>query len=252
MPPSVLLVVPALVTLLAAPAEDRLPIVEAPFTKTPITVDGKLDEEVWKEAKVYTLVLGKDREKKGARLAEAGKFRVAWDKATLYVGIEWTDHDIVAKGEKDHDLHFQLGDLCEVFLRHEDQERYWELYVTPAQKKSCFWFKRRRDPLQVDREFGLRVAARVDGTLNERDDTDRGWSAEMAISSKDLTAHGALFGPQSSWRLLVSRYNYQKGRSWEEPELSMMPQLTKTKFHRIHEHARLKLLPPRRRITEKQ
>jgi hypothetical protein len=232
------------VALTVSPA-DELPVVEAQFTKTPVTVDGKLDDAIWKNAKVYSLVLGKDRVKKGQRLAEAGKMRVAWDDKHLYIGVEWTDSDIVAKGKADHEMHFRLGDLCEVFLRHEDQERYWELYVTSAQKKSCFWLKRRGGRLQTDADFGMRVAAHVNGTLNQSDDTDRSWSAELAIPAKDLTAHGAPFGTTSNWRLLVARYNYNKGRSWKDPELSMTPQLTRTKYHRIHEHARLRLLKPK-------
>ena len=226
----------------AVQAASKIPVMQAIHTEEPIKVDGKLDEAIWKKARVYRLALGADRAATGKALKEPGEVRLAWDADHLYVGVDWVDSEVVAKGTKDHEYHFMLGDLCELFLKPENKKRYWELYATPAQKKSCFWFKQRGAKLQIDRDFGLRVAAHVKGTLNDGKGNDRGWSAEMAVPREDLTRHGAKFGPGSSWRILVARYNYSTGEAWKTPELSMTPKLSRTNYHSIDEYARLEFV----------
>jgi hypothetical protein len=57
---------------------------------------------------------------------------------------------------------------------------------------------------------GLRHAVKVDGTVNKRDDTDFGWSAEIAIpwTSLSLLADGRSLPPKSGdvWRIDCSRF----------------------------------------------
>ena len=57
---------------------------------------------------------------------------------------------------------------------------------------------------------GLRHAVHVDGTLNRRDDIDRGWSAEIAIpwTSLSLLADGRSLPPRDGdeWRIDCSRF----------------------------------------------
>ncbi len=217
---------------------DGRPTVRALFTASPVRVDGVLDEGVWQSAESYPLQLGRDRAVDGTTLVEQGIARLAWDENYLYVGIDWEDRNILAAGTKDHEHHYMLGDVCELFLKPESHTDYWELYVTPAQRKTSFWFEKRGAEIQTDRAFGLRVAAHVDGTLNDPSDLDRGWTAEMAVALKDLTQHGAEFGPGSVWTVLVARYNYSKTRD-APPELSMTPQLSTTDYHKLDEYARI-------------
>ena len=54
----------------------------------------------------------------------------------------------------------------------------------------------------------MKVAAKIEGTLNNWEDKDKYWTAEMAIPVKDLTARGDSFGPGSHWVVLLARYNY--------------------------------------------
>ena len=227
----------------AEPADGDPPLMEAAHTDGPIELDGQLNEPAWEQTRVYSLQLAADQAPQGKTLGEQGQVRLLWDADHLYVGIAWEDHDLLARGTRDHQMHFRLGDLCELFLKHEGHQQYWELYGTPAQKKSCFWFERRGTRIQTDKEFGLRVATHLDGTLNDSSDRDSGWSAELAVSSKDLTRTGTKFGPGSSWRILVARYNYSTERGRRRPELSMTPQLSRNSYHLLEEHARLEFLP---------
>jgi len=83
----------------------------------------------------------------------------------------------------------------------------------------------------------------VKGTLNDWKDKDKGWTAEMAVPIADLTRFGDVFGGESKWRILISRYNYSRYLS--NVELTSLPCLSKTDFHLIEEYAVLILRQPK-------
>jgi len=218
---------------------------EARYTTSPIIVDGWLDEVAWKQAVTYPLVLASDRSKHGEMAQEQGLIRVAWDDHFFYVAVEFEDVDIVAEGTSNQLPHYQLGDLCEVFLKPEHQSWYWELYVTPRGLKSNFWFPGRGRfglPSNFQYNCGLRVAAQVEGSINNWSDKDARWTAEMAMPIRDLTAQGEIFGPGAPWRILVARYNYSRYGTARGPELTMVPKLSETNFHLLEEYTPLRLV----------
>ena len=218
------------------------PEMVAYYTETPVNIDGKLDDAIWQSAKTetYYMYLSADKEK-DAVLAEGGKIRIAWDDKYFYLACEFTDSDVVAEGDKDQLHHYQLGDLCELFLKPADKSWYWEIYMTPRNNKSVFFFPSKGylglPSCFEDYIFDFKVAAQVDGTLNNWHDKDKGWTGEMAIPIKELTARGETFGPDSRWRIFVGRYNYSV--YFTAQELSMSPQLSKTNYHLIDEYASL-------------
>lgn len=223
------------------PPED-LPTMVATYTPTPVVIDGKLDDPIWSKTPVYPLNLSADKVSQGLTLEEAGEVRLAWDDRYFYVAARFHDSDVVAEGKTDQLHHYKLGDLCELFLKPADQTWYWELYGTPAGRKTAFWFPGRGRlglPSMEDYTCGLTVAAEVQGTLNDWRDRDEGWTVEIAMPIKDLTARGETFGPGADWRILVSRYNYSRYLTTQGPELSMTPQLTVSSYHLIEEYARL-------------
>jgi len=116
--------------------------------------------------------------------------------------------------------------------------------VTPAGKKTTFFFPSKGYlglPSPIKHSSGLTVAAQCDGTLNNWTDRDSGWTAEMAMPVKDLTARGEPFGPGASWRILVARYNYSRHLT-QGRELSMTPQLSATNYHLREEYAVLRFV----------
>ena len=217
----------------------------ARHTAAPLVVDGRLDEAVWKQARVYPLHLADDMAPNGEPVKEAGKIQLAWDDRYLYVGIRCVDSDLVAEGREDEMRHFELGDLFELFLKPDEESWYWELYVTPRGKKTSFFFPgcgRFGLPGNMNYQSGLQVAARCDGTLDNWRDKDVGWTAEMAMPIKDLSEEGYPFAPDKKWRILVARYNYSRYFSSRGPELTMTPKLSETNFHLLAEYARLELV----------
>ncbi|OQA02819.1 MAG: hypothetical protein BWY69_00831 [Planctomycetes bacterium ADurb.Bin401] len=215
------------------------------YTDKPINIDGMLNEQVWKKSISYPLYISEDAVDAARKLNEAGEARFAWDDNYFYVAATFTDSDIVAQGRDDQMHHYQLGDVCELFLKPENENYYWELYVTPAENKTSFFFPSRGylglPSCFEEYKSGLTVAARTQGTLNDWHDKDQSWTAEMAMPIKDLQAYGAKFSPQASWKILIGRYNYS--RYLQEVELSMTPQLSKTSYHLYEEYADLELIP---------
>jgi len=222
------------------------PAMIAKHTKTPIVIDGKLDEPVWRKAPAYPYHLADDRdpEKKDA-VQEAGEVRLAWDDKNLYMAARFTDSDVVAKGEKRNELHFLKGDTAELFLKPLTNTIYWELYVTPNSQTSTFCFpsfERRNEPGAFQYQMEIHVAGRVDGTLNDSSDTDLEWTGEMAVPRAELERWGDRF-PGYGWTILAARYNYSKNLKGEGSELTMTPRLKATNYHDHSGYALLKLKP---------
>lgn len=219
-------------------------VVVAKFTTTPVTLDGKLDDAAWKSAIAYQLTTGLNKPKDKRAFTERGEAMFAWDDNFFYVGVRFTDSDVVAEGEGDQLHHYRMGDVAELFLKPVDQTWYWELYVTPKGKKTSFWFPGRgRLGLESCYQYkcGLQVAAQVDGTLNNWQDKDKGWTAEMAMPISDLTANGESFGPKANWLVLLARYNYSRYLPWSQ--LSAITPLGKRPNFHLHErYAVLKLV----------
>lgn len=225
------------------PAPKARPQITARYTAVPVQIDGALDDAAWKTAAVYPLYMSVAELGEGKTLTEAGEVRVAWDDQFLYVGIQFKDSDIVAEGQEDQLHHYLMGDLAELFVKPADRTWYWEMYVTPAGRKTTLWFPGRgRLGLKSSEENpgGLRVAAQCQGTLNRWQDEDTSWTGEMAVPVQDLTARGETFGAGANWTIMVARYNYSRYLPWKE--LSMTPQISKTNYHLWEEYADLNLV----------
>jgi hypothetical protein len=219
------------------------PVMTAQYTATPVRIDGVLDDAAWKTAQVYPLYMSRADLAEGNTLVDVGEARIAWDDNYFYLAVKYTDGDVLAEGQEDQLHHYLMGDVAELFMKPADKTWYWEMYVTPAGRKTTLWFPGRGHlGLKSSEEHagGLTVAAQVQGTLNRWEDKDTSWTGEMAVPVKDLTARGEMFGVGAPWTILVSRYNYSRYLSWKE--LSMTPQLSKTSYHLLEEYATLNLV----------
>lgn len=222
---------------MAATAEGRG--VVAPYTPRPVAIDGRLDDPIWAGAPAYSLspVVAANGERKTLR--NPGTVRFAWDEKYFYVGAHFVDRDVVAEGDADGLLHFRMGDVCEVFLKPAGRPWYCELYVTPKGRQSAFLWPSggRRLPSNFISINELKVAATVQGTLNDPGDTDEGWTAEMAVPLSLLERSGEKLEPGAGWIILIGRYNYSI--DLDEVELSSMPALSRPDFHFTKEYAPL-------------
>lgn len=210
-----------------------------------IHIDGRLDEDIWKTARVHALTLSADQQRAPQEKAEV---QLCVSPTHLYLAVHCVDSDVVQESHQDQDNHFSSGDVVELFIKPKHAQHYWEIFVTPNEKRSAFFFHGggrqflpsayRGDPSWVN------VAAKVEGSLNHVDDTDRGWSAEMAIPLEQLSRKGFAFSPEQAWVFLVGRYNYSV--HLPSLEISMFPQLPITSFH--HPESWASLIIPQHKL----
>ena len=218
------------------------PTVHANHTKSAVDLDGVLNEPVWQQAKAYPMALSTDQ---STPIQEGGHIRIAYDDHYLYLGATVTDSDVLQERDEDQQMHFESGDLLELFLKPVDAPYYWELYVTPNQRKTVFFFEgagRRFLPSSYKHgHTWLQVAAHVNGTLNDPSDRDEGWSAEMAIPLATLAEKGIPLDNEHPWKIFIGRYNFTI--HLPAKELSMTPAQSITSFHMPASWANLQLTP---------
>lgn len=217
------------------------PVVRAVYCEAPIVVDGKLDEAVWRAAPAYPMAGTLDQPLAGAY--EAGRVRACWDEQHLYIAFEFEDSDVIAESPEGERHHYRFGDTAEFFLKPAAAPCYWELHATPRGQQATFFypsFGRFGLPSNFDTDSGLRVAATVEGTINNGGDLDRGWAVELAIPVSDLARRtDAPWGAGTAWTVLAGRYNY--GRYNQACELTSHPTLAVTDFHDRTKYAVLSL-----------
>lgn len=224
---------------------------EAPATFTvvktteKITLDGKLDEAAWKNAPVHVTsfadVSGSlpplERQRVLADKFEEAYVKVLYDDEYIYIGAVLTDNDVVSlapKG-KDQTYLYRIADTMEVFIWPAKGQHYWELYSTPTNNKTGFFFPSGgmtfMAPLMEEAPImpGLDVASTVQGKLNDQSSFDKSWTTEMRISIKELNSKGIKFEPGQDWRMMVSRYNYS--HFMYAKQHSSYPKLPACNFH---------------------
>lgn len=211
-------------------------------TPTPIEIDGRLEEEAWRLAPVSNpfvdIVTGEPA-------WFDTRVRLLWDDDFLYFGFTAEETDVWGTlTERDSKI-YEENDL-EIFIAGKDT--YYEFEISARNViYEVFWVWKdvtlppgfdpatqrtmvldgvggHRHPRGERWGFldwdcpGLKHAVHVDGTLNQRDDVDRGWSAEIAIpwTSLALLADGRSLPPKHGdvWRIDCSRFQ-KIGRNGE-------------------------------------
>jgi hypothetical protein len=210
-------------------------------TAGPIIIDGKLDELSWKLAprssRFVDIVTGKPAWF-DTRVA------ILWDDDCLYFGFSAEETDVWATLAQRDSKIYEDNDL-EVFIAGEDA--YYEFEINTLNTiYEVFWIW--KDIFHPDSPYfgrpefnpavhptleisgigghvhprgerwgfldwdypGLRHAVHVEGVLNKRGGTDKGWTAELAFPwpGLDLVADGRSLPPQDgdTWRIDCSRF----------------------------------------------
>ncbi len=217
-----------------------VPAVAAAFTETPIQLDGKLDEEVWRRAPAYTMVEpieapapGRAASKLQAKWRDfyGGAVRFAYTKDTLYIAVAAEDGDLVQFNQKDQQPHWRSGDLVEIMVKSEKGPGFWECYATPCGHRTTLRYIARGycNDTMADFRDDFRTAVRLDGTLNNRADVDHGYTMEIAIPFQMLEAlDGVPVTADGGWKIFVGRYNYDWRYSYRQ--LSGFPMMPVPKF----------------------
>ncbi len=200
-------------------------------------LDGVIDEEVWKKAEVIDKF---PAFWKGLDTGKGTKARLLWDDEALYFAAEMTDAEMRSFGTKHNDMLWN-GDVFELFFKpSKDKPAYYEFQVNPksvvlelAIPGAPFDFKE----LAAKPPMGFRAVAKVNGTLDQPGDKDKGWTVEGRIPWTIFGPTGGKPKPGDVWGFALCRYDY--GPEGTEPVLMSSAPLTKPSFHKTEDYGRL-------------
>ncbi len=176
-------------------------------TGSEIKIDGQLDEKAWKSAAaVGTFKFPWWTEGK----KEQTEAKLLWDDENLYVAYRCEDAHVWAE-HTERDSQVYRDDCVEVFTA-----------PNPAQPFNYFNIEMNVHGAILDRHHpngpgrdeapnwnakGVKIATKVDGTLNNDADTDRGWTLEAAIPFANFKVAARHTPPRGGdvWHLNLNR-----------------------------------------------
>jgi hypothetical protein len=199
------------------------------FTKTPIKMDGKLDDPAWMLARWSDDFV----DIQGPELAaprHRTRMKMLWDDTYLYIAALMEEPHVWASLKNHDDIVFRDNDF-EVFIDPDgDAREYYELEVNAFGTIFDLYLHRRyKEDGPAEHGWnceGLKTAIHINGTLNDPTDRDTGWSLEWAIpwsSLKPPAWDRPGFGekergaaapkPGEEWRINFSRVQWL--HNWE-------------------------------------
>jgi len=146
-------------------------------TATPPKIDGVLDDPAWQGATPLTLVDSLDG--RPAQLRTTA--RLTWDDEALYVAFDSEDPDVWGTfRNRDDPIYTQ--EAVEIFIDADaDGRTYDEIEVSPHNVVFDAYFPARRQGMDLSWDSGLQSAVKVNGTIDDASDRDKGWTVEMRI-----------------------------------------------------------------------
>ena len=214
------------------------------WTNTPPIIDGKPTDACWDNAiAIDNFHLPWLQEKDRPSLTKT-KAKLLWDRDNFYYLAQMEDHDLFAD-VVEHDGKTWDNDVFEIFIKPSNKHSgYYEFQVNAANTFfDCFFPKKREltenfaDIVKADK-FHMEAKVVLDGTLNKRDDRDKGWTVEGRIPWADFAKTGGRPNIDETWNFALCRYDYnikEKG-----PELSTSAPLkskTHADFHLFQDYA---------------
>lgn len=181
-------------------------------TSESIVIDGDSSDDSWQKAAWTEVFIDIEGVKKAKYKTQA---KMLWDDTYFYILAKLEEPHVWADIKKHDAIIFHNNDF-EVFVDPDgDSHSYYELEINALNTTwDLFISKPYRELNNVvlnDWEInGLKSAIKVDGTLNNPNDIDKGWVVEMAIPwSVYKTSYFQDIVPKDKfWRVNFSRVNW--------------------------------------------
>jgi hypothetical protein len=182
---------------------------------TPPSLDGRLTDPAWAAAAWtddFEDIEGDAKPKPRFRT----RVKMLWDAKCLYIGAQMEEPHVWGTLTEHDSVIFHDNDF-EVFLDPDgDHHRYVELEMNALNTTWDLLLARPYladgPPIDGFELKGLKTAVHIDGTLNDPKDTDRGWTAEIAIPWTALSQiAGCPCPPRTGdqWRINFSRVQWR-------------------------------------------
>lgn len=188
-----------------------VPTYDCPRGTSPVVVDGRADEPAWAAAPwtaEFVDIEGVHKPRPYLRT----RAKMTWDDEALYVYAEMDEPDVWATLRARNSIVYRDNDF-EVFVDPDgDGRNYYELEVNALNTVLELTLNKpyREGGNYTFETHAVRTATRVDGTLNEPGDVDRGWSAEIALPWSVMERYGGgRPNVGDAWRVNFSRVQWR-------------------------------------------
>ncbi len=183
------------------------------FTTTSPVVDGKIDEDVWQKA-AWTENF-KDIEGDSKPIpAWNTRAKMIWTTEGLYIAAELLEPHVWAYLNNHDDIVFYDNDF-EVFLDPDnDTHRYYEIEINATNTIFDLFmpkpYRNNSGAMFAYNTPGMKTAVSIQGTLNNPNDIDKGWTVEMFIPFMAVTMGNVAKVPIDGefWRIDFSRVEW--------------------------------------------
>ncbi len=180
------------------------------YAAKPPTIDGKLDDEVWQKAVPLSPIY--EFGEYGHRVDVVTAY-LAWDRENLYLAIDIKDKDLFIS-TTEHDGALYGADAAELFIKpRKDRLDLYELGFNMSDAIYDIHYISRGGAPTVERfikyESGATARCTYEGTINDWNDVDKGWSGELAIPLKAFS-RAVPGGPEPGerWQFSVAGYDW--------------------------------------------
>jgi hypothetical protein len=186
-------------------------------TAKPPTIDGKIDDDAWKDvAWTDDFIDVTD----GSKAPLRTRAKMIWDAENLYIAAELEEPDVWDK-LTEHDDRLFNENAFEVFIDPDhDGLNYAELEINAlGTTLDLVMDKAYRSGGHLDLDWtceGWKTAVNIDGTINDEGDRDRGWTVEMAIPWSALKKLAPDVVPPRDavlWRMELARVESGRGET---------------------------------------
>jgi len=185
----------------------------ASYTKNAPLIDGDINDTAWQQAKWSDDFIDIEGDLKPNPPLKTN-IKMLWDDTCLYIAVKVMDPNVWATLKKRDDIIFMDNDV-EVFIdpsttTHEYFEIEWNAINTIFDLFLNKPYRNNGKPISSWDVKGMRSAVKIQGTLNDPSDTDKGWTVEIAIPFKALSLGNRRSTPGEGtfWRFNFSRVEW--------------------------------------------
>ena len=177
-----------------AAAEEK--VFECRKTGDAIRIGGKATEKAWTAAEEINFLI--PWSKGDTKPQTPTRAKVLWDDTGFYFYAQMEDADLFGT-IKEKDGRLWENDVFELFFKPKDDlPGYYEYQVNTAGATLDIYYPKFKaggyERFKSDRKMGIVAKVALDGTLNNWEDDDKGWSVEGKIPWADL--EGACGAPK--------------------------------------------------------
>jgi hypothetical protein len=188
---------------------------------TAIHIDGKLDDPAWDTAKWTSDFVDIEGTAKPIPRFRT-RVKMLWDDKFLYIAAELQEPNVTGTLIEHDSVIFHDNDF-EVFIKPLPQTKsYYEFEMNALNTGwDLFLDKPYDENGQPDNSWdiaNLNTAVAVQGTLNHSDDTDQGWTIEIAYPLNAFNSRQKVPAPHPGtvWRINFSRVEWKAGQPKED------------------------------------